>query len=769
KNLWQTEYKKAERKLKVIARDEWDQTASAEISVLVDHPVEADLQACQGASCKSLSDGTELTGIVKLKVEAKDDGAAIGKVEFHADGNLVSVDNSAPWEYSLDTETLGDGFHTLKAVAVNTLSEKGQDTAEVLVNNCDLDHDTYLAQECGGSDCEDLNPDKNPGKPDTVGNGVDDNCDGIDGIDGDGDGYASKGSGGTDCDDAKAAVNPGKPDTVGNGVDDNCDGIDGVDADGDGHASLTSGGEDCDDLNPDKNPGKPDTVGNGVDDNCDGMDGVDADGDGYASKGSGGTDCDDAKANVNPGKPDTVGNGVDDNCDGIDGVDADGDGHASLASGGKDCDDLNPNKNPGKPDTVGNGVDDNCDGIDGVDGDGDGYASKGSGGKDCDDAKGNVHPCADDVGGDGLDANCDGKDAASCDDCDPCTQDQVDGAGCKHTTMGEGQLCDDGDACTTGEKCNGGKCGGGAAVGCDDGDVCTLDACDPVSGCTHVPDPLKAGQPCPGGVCFGGACCAAACAGKECGDDGCGGSCGTCAQGKKCGPQGKCVDPTALVWKPIPGGTFMMGCSPGDGDCFSDEKPSHSVTLSPFQILETEVTEAQYFKVTGKDPSCDWGDGGGPDSPVECVDWYESKAFCEAVAPKGRLCTEAEWEYAARGGTTTKYYCGDNASCLGGIAWYGSNSGDHKHDVKGKAPNAYGLYDMLGNVWEWTADWYSSGYYSVSPANNPQGPNSGSYRVERGGGFGHDDYYLRVSYRSAGVPSDVYDGLGLRCCRSVQP
>jgi len=216
----------------------------------------------------------------------------------------------------------------------------------------------------------------------------------------------------------------------------------------------------------------------------------------------------------------------------------------------------------------------------------------------------------------------------------------------------------------------------------------------------------------------------------------------------------------------------MMGCSPGDGVCWFDEYPSHAVTLSPFQILETEVTEAQYFKATGGHPSCDNGAGDGPDSPVACVDWYESKAFCEVVDPKGRLCTEAEWEYAARGGTTTKYYCGDDAGCLDGIAWYDSNSGGHRHDVKGRAPNVYGLYDMLGNVLEWTADWYSNSYYNVSPASNPQGPNSGSERVSRGGSFFYysgNDYVLRVSWRKYSGPSSGSYAQGFRCCRTLEP
>jgi formylglycine-generating enzyme required for sulfatase activity len=222
-----------------------------------------------------------------------------------------------------------------------------------------------------------------------------------------------------------------------------------------------------------------------------------------------------------------------------------------------------------------------------------------------------------------------------------------------------------------------------------------------------------------------------------------------------------------MPWILISGGTYKMGCSPNDIDCLPDEKPPHWVTLDSFEILQTEVTEGQYEAVAGENPSCDYGGGGGNSSPVECVDWYEAKAFCETIG--GRLCTEAEWEYAARGTTTTKFYSGDALISLVDIAWYAANSGDHKHDVMGKAPNLYGLYDMLGNVWEWTADLYDEKYYSFSSENNPKGPSSGSFRrVYRGGSYGyeHGDS-LRVSDRFDYYPSfyDVY--LGFRCCKTI--
>jgi len=333
--------------------------------------------------------------------------------------------------------------------------------------------------------------------------------------------------------------------------------------------------------------------------------------------------------------------------------------------------------------------------------------------------------------------------------------------------------------------------------------------------------------------------CLPECQSKECGDDGCGGSCGNCAEDSECDVDGKCqyvpwcgngacqngedcetcpVDcgvccgngacddgetkqscpadceagcmpgesggmktegQYGVVWMNIPAGCFVMGCSPGD-TCGLQEKPPHEVVVSSFEMMETEVTEGQWAAtVPGHPtPSCDIGGGGGGNSPVECVNWSEAKAFCETVDPKGRLCTEAEWEYAARAGTATKYYCGDDPGCLDGIAWFAANSGGHKHDVKsgGKQPNTYGLHDMLGNVWEWVEDcWH--GDYDLN--DDGQGDwkvgypawteNCGSSaRVCRGGTFEYTGAGLRVSVRNALGPSGVgYYDVGFRCCKTL--
>jgi len=174
--------------------------------------------------------------------------------------------------------------------------------------------------------------------------------------DADGDGFAA----GDDCDDGNKNIHPGASDIVGDGIDHNCDGVDGVDADGDGSASEDSGGDDCDDQNAGHLPGAADTVGDGIDQNCDGLDGVDADGDGSASEDSGGDDCNDADPQTSPLAVDTFGDGIDQDCDGFDGVDADADGYASRDSGGEDCDDADADINPDAEEIWYDDIDQDC-------------------------------------------------------------------------------------------------------------------------------------------------------------------------------------------------------------------------------------------------------------------------------------------------------------------------------------------------------------------------------------------------------------------------
>ncbi len=197
--------------------------------------------------------------------------------------------------------------------------------------------------------------------------------------------------------------------------------------------------------------------------------------------------------------------------------------------------------------------------------------------------------------------------------------------------------------------------------------------------------------------------------------------------------------PPGMVY--VAGGTFQMGSNK-----YSDEKPIHTVTISSFFMDKTEVTQGQYRKVMGKNPSyfsgCD-------DCPVEKVTWHDANVYAKKVGK--RLPTEAEWEYAARGGVETNgsssqtKYAGSNN--IKDVAWYEGNSGSKTHPVGQKDPNELGLYDMSGNVWEWCSDWYDSGYYKNSPKNNPKGPNSGTDRVLRGGSWHYYDFacqYYRI-------------------------
>lgn len=210
-------------------------------------------------------------------------------------------------------------------------------------------------------------------------------------------------------------------------------------------------------------------------------------------------------------------------------------------------------------------------------------------------------------------------------------------------------------------------------------------------------------------------------------------------------------------------GTFTIGPVAGDPNTTDDEKPAHKVQLTDrFYIAQTEVTQELYTAVMGKNPS----HFKGANLPVEQVSYSDALEFCKRLSEKtGRtftLPTEAQWEYAARGGQkapeTPELYAGSNN--IGDVTWYEGNSGGKTHPVASKAPNAIGLYDMTGNVFEWCLDWYGS--YKGTDVADPQGPDNGKERVLRGGSWRGDPKNCRVSYRFNYGPDHNRFNLGFR-------
>ncbi|MGM9691821.1 MAG: SUMF1/EgtB/PvdO family nonheme iron enzyme [Alloprevotella sp.] len=207
----------------------------------------------------------------------------------------------------------------------------------------------------------------------------------------------------------------------------------------------------------------------------------------------------------------------------------------------------------------------------------------------------------------------------------------------------------------------------------------------------------------------------------------------------------------------VEGGTFQMGSND-----YSDEQPVHQVTLSNYYIGKTEVTQELWQAVMGSNPS--YSSFKGAKNPVNNVSWNDCQDFIRKLnsltGGSFRLPTEAEWEFAARGGNKSRGYKYSGSDNLGSVAWYEDNSGSEVHPVGSKMPNELGLYDMSGNVWEWCADWYGS--YSSSSQTNPAGPSSGSGRVKRGGSWNGSAAGCRVAGRGDGAPAISGNDLGLR-------
>ena len=229
----------------------------------------------------------------------------------------------------------------------------------------------------------------------------------------------------------------------------------------------------------------------------------------------------------------------------------------------------------------------------------------------------------------------------------------------------------------------------------------------------------------------------------------------------------------------VEGGTFQMGSNDGD----SDEKPVHQVTVSSFYIGKYEVTQKEWREVMGTNPSYFKGDN----LPVEQISWFQAVEYCNKLSIKEgltpfysgsgnnitcnwsangyRLPTEAEWEYAARGGNKSKGYKYSGSNDVGPVAWYSSNPGSKTQAVGTKQANEIGIHDMSGNVWEWCWDWYDD--YASASQNNPRGATNGSSKVLRGGSWSNVDNYCRVSNRYFIIPDYCHYSIGFRVSRAI--
>ncbi|MBE8996146.1 SUMF1/EgtB/PvdO family nonheme iron enzyme [Microcystis aeruginosa] len=217
----------------------------------------------------------------------------------------------------------------------------------------------------------------------------------------------------------------------------------------------------------------------------------------------------------------------------------------------------------------------------------------------------------------------------------------------------------------------------------------------------------------------------------------------------------------------LPAGQFLMGSPDSDPDAYQNEKPPHQVQVNSFAIGKYPVTQAQYQAVMGKNPSRfkNWFKN-NPQNPVENVNWNDAQAFCQKLSQitgkTYRLPTEAEWEYACRAGTTTRFYFGDDANQLGDYAWYKGNSQDKTHPVGQKKPNAWGLYDMSGNVWEWCEDDWHDNYIGAPKDGSAWLTNDNDYQIVRGGSWYLNPLNCRSAYRYFGDRRDHVNYFGFR-------
>ncbi len=265
---------------------------------------------------------------------------------------------------------------------------------------------------------------------------------------------------------------------------------------------------------------------------------------------------------------------------------------------------------------------------------------------------------------------------------------------------------------------------------------------------------------------------------------GCGGG-GSASSAVSSNLQPPQTDPTlGIQWVRVEGGRFLMGSPDEEKGPYDDQSPQCEVEVSGFLMSATEVTNAQYnmfleaMEARGGEvwERVKWSGASNPGlqskfkgdrQPVVCVSWDDAMAFCEWVGNGVTLPTEAQWEYACRAGSTGRFCFGEDEAQLGDYAWYNENAGDATHVVAGKKANAWGLYDMHGNVWEWCSDWYDA--HTAEPVKDPTGPTDGFTHVLRGGSWSDIEVsYCRSAFR-AGAASSRTGSLGFRLVAPLEP